>query len=103
MGLLAFFFRALLLLMIFRQAGIVLRAFFGGFFQGVRPGSPVSRRDGFGPRGAPASGGQIEELVKDPICGVHTARSSAIVGRYQGREAYFCSKECAVKADAGAA
>jgi YHS domain-containing protein len=45
----------------------------------------------------------VEELVKDPVCGVHTARSSAIVGRYRGSTAYFCSEECAAKADAGAA
>jgi hypothetical protein len=102
MGLLAFIFRAILFLFVFRLVGIVLRAFFGGFLQGSR--SPA--RSG---RGSPSSGreggetlGRIEELVKDPVCGVHTARSSAILGRHQGREAFFCSKECARKAGLGA-
>ena len=40
----------------------------------------------------------MEELVKDPVCGVHTAKSSAVVGRYQGSPAYFCSEDCAEKA-----
>jgi len=90
MGLLAFLFRAIVFLFILRLAGLVLRAFLGGFRQGARPDNPQPR-------------GQVEELVKDPICGVHTARSSAIVGRYQGTVAYFCSDECAGKAGAGPA
>jgi YHS domain-containing protein len=102
MGLLAFVFRAILFLFVFRLAGIVLRAFLGGFFQGSRPDPSASNRSpGFGP--GPEPRGQVEELVKDPVCGVHTARSSAIVGRYRGATAYFCSEECAAKANAGAA
>lgn len=93
MGLLAFLFRAILFLLVFRLSAIVLRAFFGGFLQGSRPsGSPGAGR------GGPETNGRIEELVKDPICGVHTARSQAIVGRYEGSEAFFCSEECARKA-----
>ena len=38
--------------------------------------------------------------MKDPICGIHTARSSAIAGRFEGRDVYFCSEECAQKARA---
>lgn len=103
MGLLAFVFRAILFLFVFRLAGIVLRAFLGGFFQGSRPEGPssVNHPGGFSP--GPEPRGQVEELVKDPVCGVHTARSTAIVGRYRGSTAYFCSEECAAKADAGAA
>jgi len=99
MGFLAFIVRAILFLFVFRLAAIVLRAFLGGFRQGSKPQgpSPVFRGPGGEPRG------QVEELVKDPVCGVHTARSSAIVGRYQGATAYFCSEECAARADAGAA
>lgn len=96
MGLLAFIFRAILFLFVFRLAAIVLRAFFGGFARGSRGGG----RPG-GSTVEPAPRGQVEELVKDPVCGVHTARSSAIVGRYNGATAYFCSEECAAKAQAG--
>jgi len=103
MGFLAFIVRAILFLFVFRLAAIVLRAFLGGFFQGSKPQgpSPLNRSSGRGP--GPEPRGQVEELVKDPVCGVHTARSSAVVGRYQGVTAYFCSEECAARADAGAA
>lgn len=98
MGLLAFIARAILFLFVFRLASIVLRAFFGGFVQGARPsGSPGASR-GAAAGARPETRGHIEELVKDPVCGVHTARSQAVVGRYAGREAYFCSEECAAKA-----
>lgn len=100
MGVLAFILRAILFLFIFRLAGIVLRAFFGGLVQGSRPAGAVRS-----PSPSPGSAdvptrGQIEELVKDPVCGVHTAMSSAIAGRFQGQTAYFCSPECATKAAA---
>lgn len=97
MALLAFILRAILFLFVFRLTMIVLRAFFGGFAQGSRPPQGETRG---GSVPEPAPRGQVEELVKDPVCGVHTARSSAIAGRYQGASAYFCSEECAAKARA---
>lgn len=103
MALLAFIFRAILFLFVFRLAAIVLRAFLGGFSQGSRPQGPSTGNRSAGWGAGPEPRGQVEELVKDPVCGVHTARSSAIVGRYQGSTAYFCSEECAKKASAGAA
>jgi YHS domain-containing protein len=103
MGLLAFVFRAILFLFVFRLAGIVLRAFLGGFFQGSRPEGPSSAPRSAGWGSGPEPRGPVEELVKDPVCGVHTARSSAIVGRYRGSTAYFCSEECAARAGAGPA
>ncbi len=96
MGVLAFLVRAIFVLFFVRLLGIVLRAFFGGFAQGAGPKS----QPGAGSSGRPEPRGQIQELVKDPICGVHTARASAIAGRYEGRDAYFCSEECAQKARA---
>jgi YHS domain-containing protein len=96
MALLAFIFRLVVVLFIFRLAGIVLRAVLGGFVQGSRPEGAANRKADWG--AGPPPRGQVEELVKDPVCGVHTARSSAIVGRYQGAVAYFCSKECAERA-----
>lgn len=97
MGLLAFLFRAILFLFVFRLAGLVLRAFFGGFAQGSRPSGADARSSGPS-RQDPGPIGRIEDLVKDPVCGVHTARSQAIAGRYEGREAFFCSEECAAAA-----
>jgi YHS domain-containing protein len=94
LSLLAFIFRAILFLIVFRLASIVLGSFFRGFKQGSRPKTPSGR----GP--SPEARGQVEELVKDPVCGIHTARSSAIAGRFEGRDAYFCSEECASKARA---
>jgi YHS domain-containing protein len=94
MALLAFLFRLIVVLFILRLGGIVLRAFLGGFAQGSRPEGQAS--PGWG--SSPQPRGQIEELVKDPICGVHVARSSALEGRYRGASAYFCSPECAEKA-----
>ncbi|MEO5762927.1 MAG: hypothetical protein ABIR28_11510 [Vicinamibacteria bacterium] len=101
MGVLAFLFRAIVFLFIFRLGGMVLRAFFGGLVQGVRPTGPSTRSDPLTDRASAASPGQIEELVRDPVCGVHIAMSSAIAGRYQGSNAYFCSPECAAKATTG--
>jgi YHS domain-containing protein len=99
MGVLTFIFRAILFLFVIRLALVVLRAFLGGFFQ-VK--SPVPSQGGHGSDDSAGSAtrGRIEELVKDPVCGVHTARSSAVLGRFEGREAYFCSEECAQKARA---
>ena len=94
MALLAFILRAILFLIIFRLASIVLGSFFRGFSRGRRPAPDQGRVSSPEPRG------QVEELVKDPICGIHTARSAAISGRFEGRVAYFCSEECASKARA---
>lgn len=103
MGLVAFLFRAIVVLFIFRLAGIVLRAFLYGFGRGARPQDPKGAGSGPAWGRTPEPRGQVEELVRDPMCGVHTARSSAVVGRYQGSTAYFCSAECAAKASAGSA
>ena len=96
MTLLAFIFRLILFLLIFRFAGIVLRALFGGLVRGFRPRPQPGGRGGSAFE--PAVRGQVEELVQDPVCGVHTSRSSAIAGRYKGAPAFFCSAECAEKA-----
>jgi YHS domain-containing protein len=98
MALLAFIFRAILFLFVFRLAGIVLRAFLTGLRQGSAPPGSSSGWRGSGSRSGAEPRGQVEELVKDPICGIHIARSVAVAGRYQGANAYFCSEECAEKA-----
>jgi YHS domain-containing protein len=97
MGVLSFIYRLLLFLFVFRLAAVVLRAFLGGFLQGKNPVPTPGVQGSDDPSGT-AARGRIEELVRDPVCGVHTARSSAVLGRFEGREAYFCSEECAQKA-----
>ena len=34
------------------------------------------------------------EMVKDPYCETYIPRDSAIRARIDGRDHYFCSKEC---------
>ena len=102
MALLAFLFRAIVFLFVVRLAGIVMRVFLGGFMQGARPNDSPGPPRGSTGRSDPQGQGRIEELVKDPVCGVHTVRSTAIAGRYQGAPAYFCSETCAGKARAQA-
>jgi hypothetical protein len=102
MALLAFLFRLILFLFVVRLGGIVLRVFLRGFIQGARPNDPSGGSRGSTGRSDTAGQGRIEELVKDPVCGVHTARSTAIAGRYRGAPAYFCSEACAEKAGAQA-
>ena len=34
------------------------------------------------------------KLVRDPVCGVFVAPSTALVARAHGETAYFCSEKC---------
>jgi len=52
----------------------------------TRGGSP-------GPRD---KGGNGEEMVRDPQCGVYVPVSSALKRRVKGQTVYFCSRECEV-------
>jgi hypothetical protein len=102
-GVIAFILRAIFILFVVRLGGIVLRTFFGGLAQGLRGPErkgPSANQGPFARTASQQHAGHIEELVKDPVCGVHTARSSAIAGRFNGGPAFFCSTECAAKAGA---
>lgn len=44
---------------------------------------------GSGSRQAPSV-----KLVRDPVCGVFVAPSTALVARARGETAYFCSEKC---------
>jgi YHS domain-containing protein len=56
------------------------------------PSASGDRRDRF-PRSPASLGG--EELVKDPYCGTYVPVSSADKVIIDGKELYFCSRECA--------
>ncbi len=38
-----------------------------------------------------------EDLVQDPICATYVPKSQAYVKEIDGREQYFCSRECCEK------
>ena len=103
-SLVAFILRAIFVLFVIRLGGIILRSFFGGLSEGLKGPAGGARTTGAtwttgaSRNAASRAAGHIEELVKDPICGVHTARASAIVGKYRGESVFFCSPECAAKA-----
>jgi uncharacterized protein len=40
------------------------------------------------------SGSELEELVQDPYCQTYIPRRTAIRKRVEGRNYYFCNKEC---------
>ncbi len=42
-------------------------------------------------------GGEINEMVQDPVCGTYVRPADAERMVIGGREYYFCSKECAEK------
>ncbi|MBM3300537.1 MAG: YHS domain-containing protein [Deltaproteobacteria bacterium] len=36
----------------------------------------------------------IDDMVKDPVCGVYVPYSQAFTAEHDGRTVYFCSREC---------
>lgn len=56
----------------------------------------VKSRDTGDDRGyaAPLKG---EDLVQDPFCGTYVPQSQSYVKEIDGREKYFCSRECCEK------
>ena len=43
------------------------------------------------------TGEVIDEMVQDPVCETYVPRRDAVKRSINGREVYFCSKECAEK------
>ena len=39
----------------------------------------------------------IEEMKKDPVCGIYLPRSQAIKYTFNNKTHYFCSEECKIK------
>ncbi|OCC16227.1 hypothetical protein DBT_0044 [Dissulfuribacter thermophilus] len=51
--------------------------------------------DYYGKNGTTASSDAlVDELVKDPICGVYIPKKDAIVLKLKGKYYYFCSHTC---------
>jgi YHS domain-containing protein len=42
---------------------------------------------------------ELDELVKDPVCQTYVVRSRAVTRTAGGEVTYFCSDECARRAD----
>ena len=100
MGVLSFLLRALFVLIFVRLLGLVLRALFRGFRAGIA--DPPAASTGGATRASGAAG-SVEEMRRDPVCGVHVAASAAVPGVYRGEPAFFCSRECALRAEAKSA
>ena len=51
----------------------------------ISPGkSPRDRKDGK----------EVEEMKRDPICGIYVPQSQAFTYQHEGKSLYFCSKNC---------
>lgn len=100
MGVISFLLRALFVLIFVRLLGLVVRAFFKGFSAGVA--EPAAETPRASPRGAAGAPPLVEEMRRDPVCGVHVAASAAIWGSWNGECAAFCSSRCAEIGAAGA-
>jgi YHS domain-containing protein len=50
-----------------------------------------------GENGGSAGGGEVAEMVRDPVCGSYISIEDAVKEEISGEERYFCSKECAEK------
>jgi YHS domain-containing protein len=66
--------------------------FIGGLLRGLR--GP----DGAVQRPPSRSTGMATDLVRDPVCNTFVPRGSAIAGRLDGRDVFFCSRTCRDKA-----
>ena len=53
--------------------------------------------DMFGGNSNPAGGTQVADMVQDPVCGSYTSVEDAVIEKIDGKDHYFCSKECADK------
>lgn len=51
----------------------------------------------FGENSASKGGGQVADMVKDPQCGSFISVDNGVKVEKDGKEFYFCSKECAEK------
>jgi len=89
-----FFVELLLWLLIIRVVLRGLARLFGGR-------SDAGSTSG-GSRRAPARP-QIEDLVRDRVCGTYVPRSQALASRVAGRDELFCSTACRDKALAAVA
>jgi hypothetical protein len=69
--------RVLLLLLLLR----LLLRFVAGVMRGLRPPQAAGSR-------------ALGELVRDPVCNTFVSRDRAVHGRFEGKDALFCSPGC---------
>ncbi len=55
--------------------------------------SPKGKSTRF-PRHKPSGNKVIDEMVKDPVCGVYVPKREALSVSYRGETIYFCSPQC---------
>ena len=48
-----------------------------------------------------STGGVIDEMVQDPLCKTYIPKREAIKRVIDGKEIFFCSKECADRFESG--
>lgn len=77
--------KILVIILLLYVAYKVVKMFQGGRSENVKP---LPNND------VPAKG---EDLVQDPFCKTYIPKSQAYIQNVEGREIFFCSKECCEK------
>lgn len=77
----------LIRLLIYLVAGYLIYLFVRALFRKTGKTGERSKQDTQG----------INLLVEDPVCGVYISKETAIHENVDGKEAFFCSRNCADK------
>ena len=56
----------------------------------ISPGQKITRF----PRQEPGGNRVMDEMVKDPVCGVYVPKRQALTASYGGKTMYFCGPRC---------
>ncbi len=78
---------ALLLTLVFRAIGRIIR----GIAEGAGGAPPRRREGGRSSTTTPAKG---ELMARDPVCGTYVVQSRAVSARGRDGVQYFCSEKC---------
>jgi len=78
-------YKILVVIILLYVAYKVVKMFRGGRSENVQP---LPKNE------APAKG---EDLVQDPVCKTYVPKSQAYIQTIDGREKYFCSRDCCEK------
>jgi YHS domain-containing protein len=85
---------AVLLMLVFRALGRVIR----GIAEGAGGAPPPNRGPG---RSTPATPAKGELMARDPMCGTFVVQSRALSSRGRDGQQYFCSEKCRTEYLAG--